>query len=99
MGDGSERYVLEKADLRLRHGSWIELLEPSKDPSSHYSNARIYVMCSRFEGFPNSVIEAMVFGAAPIGFNCAECLSDIIENGFWNHRSAGRLGRAAKIHQ
>ena len=82
VGDGSERHVLEKLISASRHGSWIELLGATKDPSSYYSNARIYVMCSRFEGFPNSVIEAMAFGAAPIGFNCAECLSDIIENGF-----------------
>lgn len=82
VGEGSERASLENLIAASRHGSRIELLGAIQDPSNHYSNARIYVMCSKFEGFPNSVIEAMAFGAAPIGFNCAKCLSDIIENGF-----------------
>lgn len=51
------------------------------DPSIFYSKASILCMCSIFEGWMLSLVEAMVYGCVPITFNSYESASDIITSG------------------
>lgn len=79
VGDGSEKEnLLNLAKcLRLRNVSF----EGFQNPIPYYRRAKIFLMASKFEGWPMTIIEAMTFGCVPIVENNFSALSDMIENG------------------
>ena len=46
-----------------------------------YESADIFVLSSRFEGFPNALAEAMAHGVASVSFDCDTGPADLVENG------------------
>lgn len=46
-----------------------------------YQRASAYVLTSRFEGFPNSLLEAMAYGLPVVAFDCKTGPSDMIDHG------------------
>lgn len=89
IGDGPEKSNLQNAARehsltdRVTFPGWIE--SPwSAFPPSTPPTASIAVLPSRYEGFPNALLEAMSQGIAPIAFDCESGPSEIIrhdENG------------------
>ena len=45
-----------------------------------FAESQVFVLCSRFEGFPNTLIEAMAHGTVPITFATTGGVSEIIEH-------------------
>jgi len=89
IGDGPEKPNLQNtADKfgsteRITFPGWIE--SPwSVIPQAIPPTASIAILPSRYEGFPNALLEAMSQGIAPIAFDCESGPSEIIrhnENG------------------
>jgi glycosyltransferase involved in cell wall biosynthesis len=78
LGEGSLRTVLEK---QVREsGLEKRIFLPGRVGNLHewYENADLYVMSSRYEGFPMSLLEAMASGIAVVSFDCETGPRDII---------------------
>lgn len=79
-GEGNWRQRLEAqvAELGLEN---IELPGSCPDMADQMSNAAIYALSSRFEGFPLILCEAMSKGMAPVVFDCPTGPAEMIRNG------------------
>lgn len=79
-GEGSLRDELE-ADIRSRGlESFIHLCGNSDHIADEYIRSSIFVLTSRYEGFPLVLIEAMSCGLAPIAFDCPQGPREIIRS-------------------
>lgn len=92
VGEGHERGNLTDQVQALGLGEKISLPGQTKQPQLEYAKAKIFVLSSRVEGFPNVLIEAMAHGAAPISFDCNSGPADII-----THNENGLLVRANDV--
>lgn len=80
VGDGPLKdFIL--STIRDRNLKNITLVGYVSDPSYYYMKASILCMCSIFEGWMLSLVEAMVYGCVPITFNSYESATDIISSG------------------
>jgi glycosyltransferase involved in cell wall biosynthesis len=59
-----------------------------------YARADLFVLSSRFEGFPSALIEAMASGCPCVGFDCDTGPRDMIEDGV-----NGRLVALGNVHE
>ncbi|WP_158161604.1 glycosyltransferase [Grimontia hollisae] len=80
IGDGPDKKSVQKIVKELGLDEKVKL--PGKVGNLHdwYSQADMFVLCSDFEGFPNTLVEAMSYGVASISFDCDTGPRDIIEN-------------------
>jgi len=80
LGEGSLRQMLEetvrKSDLEHR----IFLPGRAGNMAEWFESADLYVMSSRFEGFPMTLVEAMAHGLAAVSFDCDTGPRDIIRH-------------------
>ena len=86
IGEGKYRDTLIK--YRNEAGLNDKVIFPGriKDMGEVYGKASIFVLSSRYEGFPNALIEAMSAGLPVISFNCKYGPNEIID-----HRENGIL--------
>lgn len=57
------------------------LNDPTSQIIEKYLESSLYVMSSRYEGFPMVLLEAMSCGLPCVSFNCPNGAKDLIENG------------------
>jgi glycosyltransferase involved in cell wall biosynthesis len=70
--------LISKGDLQE------QIILPGKagNVGDWYRIADIFVLSSRFEGFPNVLLEAMASGTACVSFDCDTGPRDLIEDGY-----------------
>jgi glycosyltransferase involved in cell wall biosynthesis len=81
LGEGGERQRLEGLCDELGLSGRVDMPGRVKDPESWMARAALVVQPSRYEGFPNVVLEAMAMGAPVISSDCRSGPSDIIKDG------------------
>lgn len=80
LGDGPDREILEGLIEQLDVADQVRLVGVVSDPWAWMDRARIFLLPSRFEGFPNVLLEAMSMGCACIAADCPSGPSEIINN-------------------
>lgn len=81
VGEGSERTALRQLSSTLGVADAVEMPGQTADPAKLMLTAAIFALSSRYEGFPNVLLEAMACGAAPVAFDCPSGPKEIIEQG------------------
>jgi glycosyltransferase involved in cell wall biosynthesis len=78
LGDGDERPVLERQRDRLGLAGRVHLPGRAGNVADWYRRADLYVLSSRYEGFPNTLLEAMAHGVPAVSLDCDSGPRDII---------------------
>jgi GalNAc-alpha-(1->4)-GalNAc-alpha-(1->3)-diNAcBac-PP-undecaprenol alpha-1,4-N-acetyl-D-galactosaminyltransferase len=81
IGEGAERQTLERLCGELSLEDRVEFVGQTPDVVAWMVRAGLVVQPSRFEGFPNVVLESMGLGAPVISSDCHSGPSDLIEDG------------------
>lgn len=79
-GEGQERQALESRARSLGVADHVALPGVTAEPMGWLSAGDIFVLSSRFEGFPNVLVEALGSGLPTIAFDCPWGPAEIISN-------------------
>ena len=83
LGEGSLRPSLEKRIFDMPCKRDILLAGFHKNPFGWMAACDVYVLSSKHEGFPNSLIQAMACGARVVSTDCPTGPEEILEGGRW----------------
>ncbi len=81
LGEGEDRPRLEHLVKKFNLEQRTLLPGRVAEPSLILRRAGIFVLSSRYEGFPMALVEAMACGVAVLSFDCPTGPSDIIRDG------------------
>lgn len=83
LGEGSQRAELEKLIVLLGLTGMVELAGFKDNPFGWMAACDLFVMSSRYEGFPNALVQAMACGAGVVSTDCRTGPDEILEGGRW----------------
>jgi glycosyltransferase involved in cell wall biosynthesis len=81
VGEGTRRDELVRRSRALGLGGRVHLPGRAGDVEAWYRRADVFVLSSRFEGFPNTLVEAMACGRPVVSFACPTGPADIVRDG------------------
>ncbi|WP_148665441.1 glycosyltransferase family 4 protein [Sulfurifustis variabilis] len=81
VGEGGRRAELTERASRYRLGNRVHFVGTVAEPQSILMHADLFVLSSRYEGFPNALCEAMSCGLAVVSFDCPSGPAEIIQDG------------------
>lgn len=81
VGEGPDRADLMTRVAASGLGDRILLPGASGNVGDWYARADLFALTSRFEGFPNVLLEALAHGAPAVAFDCLAGPADIIDPG------------------
>jgi glycosyltransferase involved in cell wall biosynthesis len=80
VGDGDEREALTNQINKLGLKNKVFMPGAKTNLQDYYSQAQLFVLPSRNEGYPNALVEAMSFGCPCVAMDCEFGPSEIITN-------------------
>ena len=92
VGDGAQRSALEEQIRALALSTRVFMPGRVGNTGDWYSRASLFALTSRFEGFPNALLEAMAHGIPAVSYDCDTGPRDIIR-----HDTDGKLVPASDI--
>ncbi|MBX6324395.1 MAG: glycosyltransferase, partial [Rhodospirillaceae bacterium] len=81
LGEGSQRAALESLAGRLGIADAVSLPGVVADPERWMARCTVFVLPSRYEGFPNALLEAMAMGCPVIAADCDSGPRHIVRDG------------------
>lgn len=81
IGDGESKKEIGGLIEKYKLGDFVKLLGFKSNPYDYISNCDALVLSSRYEGFPNIVLEANALGKPVFTNICPGGINEIIENG------------------
>ncbi|MCD4786391.1 MAG: glycosyltransferase [Candidatus Eremiobacteraeota bacterium] len=80
IGEGEKNNSLKKMAEDLKIADRVHFIGWKKNPFKYISHSSLFVLPSRWEGFPNALVEAMACGCPVIASDCASGPSEILED-------------------
>lgn len=81
LGEGPDRSRLESLISELGLEGVVHLPGVVPTPYEVMARAAVFVLSSRWEGFPNALVEAMALGVPPVAYCCPGGVGEIIDHG------------------
>src|SRR5690606_37479311 len=83
LGDGKERRALQAQIAELGINENVIMPGFQLNPYTWMAASQLYVMSSRYEGFPNSLVQALACGTPVVSCDCPTGPREILEDGKW----------------
>lgn len=81
IGKGELDILLNNYITKLNLTDAVELIDNNIDITNLYNSSSIFCLTSEYEGFPNTLMEAMAIGLPTVSFDCLSGPKDLTNNG------------------